>query len=135
MDKFYEKTEDNMTLFEKIEDIIKEEHSYLTTDKVIEKIFDKYNINLDEIRNIIQNINDTNKKCEVCEYNIDYFYDYKSKTKKLTKKFMLKCKICDNVNTCQSCYDIYYYENINVSACKVCKYYKCTCECPCGCVC
>ena len=146
--------EDNKLLTEKIEDIIKEEKSYSTIDEVIQKVFDKYNISLDDISDIIKNTT-SHKKCDVCEYVTDYNYDYKSKTNKVKKINLLKCKNCNYVNTCKSCYDIYKYdldkprgyyvnvlekcyncnENINVSACKTCKYYRCTCGCPCGCCC
>jgi hypothetical protein len=92
-----------MSLEETIKLMLINEHSHLSLDDLLREIFNKYNISFNNIKEIIQTLNKKNK-CNKCRYKLNYSSIY--------KQYILKCELCNNINTCDCCIENYeYYDN------------------------
>ena len=92
-----QKEDENMSIDDKITLLLKKNGSYLSVNEVLEKLFDNYNISMDNVKNII--LNDNNKeKCRKCSYALEYNSTF--------NKYILKCYMCNNGNDCDNCINI-----------------------------
>lgn len=78
----------NKLIIKQIENILEEMESYYSVDMILKELFNKFNINKDVIKDIINSDNIKKEKCKLCTYYSEYTYN----------KHILRCNLCNNIN-------------------------------------
>ena len=136
-----EQEEQDKPIIKQIENILEEEKSYYTPDMILKELFNKFNINKEDILQVIKNDSIKKEKCKVCRFYTEYTYN----------KHISRCNLCNHINFCNDCHKVVKFdwmntfirrnkinkvincvscdEKLDIYVCKICESYKCIGDC------
>ncbi len=136
-----EQEEQDKSIIKQIENILEEEKSYYTPEMILKELFNKFNINKEDILQVIKNDSIKKEKCKVCRFYTEYTYN----------KHILRCNLCNHINFCNDCHKVVKFdwmntfirrnkidkiincvscdEKLDIDVCKTCDNYKCIGDC------